>query len=61
MNHELVHYEVSITVSEDADSLESMADVLRKIADMLDEGYSGGYDPDWNATMKETHRTPLEW
>lgn len=43
---------VTITIDE-ADNNSEMADKLRHIADLIDEGYSSGAYPDWQLTGEQ--------
>ena len=38
---------VKITIPETADDADDMAQRLRCIADMIDQGYTSGYHPGW--------------
>ena len=37
----------SIEIHEEAETSEDMANALRRIADLLDEGYTSGVSPNW--------------
>ena len=39
--------QISISIPETTDSPENMAELLRSIATMIDEGYTSGYYPHW--------------
>ena len=48
-------YQTTFAISvSNADSAEAMAETLRRIAELLDEGYTSGYDPDWSSTEELT-------
>ena len=48
MDNTYFEIEISETTKKDYD----MADLLRHIAGMIDEGYTSGYDPTWNLREK---------
>lgn len=39
---------LTITIFEDADTPEALADMLRHIAALLDQGYTSGIGPNWS-------------
>lgn len=44
---------ITIKITEEVSSYSSMADVLRRIADLIDSGFTAGYDPDFQLTGEE--------
>lgn len=44
---------IRIDISEDAPNASKMADMLRNIADMIDEGFTSGYYPSWSLEGEE--------
>ena len=46
-------YKLTISIYEETESLADMADVLRRVADLLEDGFSAGVDPAWNVKFEE--------
>lgn len=44
---------ITITVDEEAETKSDMADALRRIAGLIDEGYTSGYSPMWELHGEE--------
>lgn len=44
---------LSIEITEETKTVSDMSDLLRRIADMLEEGYTRGYGPDFNLSGEE--------
>jgi hypothetical protein len=42
--------EIKINIPESVKDTLDMVNLLRRIADMIEEGYTSGYDPDWSLT-----------
>lgn len=49
----VVNTTYSINIQEDVESPEVLAELLRSIADLIDEGYQSGYYPTWDITRNE--------
>jgi hypothetical protein len=44
---------ISINITEETSTNDNMASLLRRIADLIDEGYTSGYEPDWDLFGQE--------
>jgi len=44
---------LAINVYQEVASIEEAADILRDIAEQLDDGFTSGYDPCWNLEEQE--------
>lgn len=44
---------LSIEITEETRTADDMAGLLRRIADMLEEGYTSGFGPDFNLSGEE--------
>lgn len=44
---------INIKIHEEVSTREDMAIILEKIADLIDRGYSSGYDPEWSLEGEE--------
>ena len=44
---------LTIEITESVATYDYLADMLRRIADLIDEGYTRGYGPDWSTEGTE--------
>jgi len=44
---------LKIEISEEVKTSEDMITVLERIAELVKQGYTSGYDPDWKLTGEE--------
>jgi hypothetical protein len=50
---------LSIEITEQVATRNDLGTLLRRIADMIDEGYRNGYDPEWSISGDEEENNDL--
>lgn len=50
---------LSIEITEQVATKDDLGVLLRRIADMIDEGYHSGYDPEWSISGGEEDNNDL--
>lgn len=55
----IIRQNYEFTINENYNSADDLANTLRKIADLIDEGFTSGYEPYWTVNYSEKDIAPI--
>jgi hypothetical protein len=51
---------ITIEISEKVENTNDMVDLLRSIANLVEEGYTSGFSPDWNLSGEDSEEMDMK-